>query len=214
MNLKNAIVLKVSRYVSNPTSRSLNPFTLIEAQQSSEWALWEKAMNDEMNSLYDNQTWSLVDLPKGRKPINCIWFFKNKVDEAENVNRHKARLVIKGCSQRNGVDNEKTFSPVVRYTTIRYLMSMAVKFNLSIDQIDAVTSFLQSELSEDIYIVQPEKFSGGTNKECKLKKAFYGLKQASRTWNNKLNSVLLKLGFIHSNIDPCVIKFDNFEFQI
>lgn len=94
--------------------------------------------------------------------------------------RHKARLVAKGFAQRFGVDYQETYSPVLRYTSIRLLIALAVKYDYMIDQMDAVTAFLQGELSEEIYIQQPESFHDATNRVCKLKKAIYGLKQSGR----------------------------------
>lgn len=152
----------------------------------------------------ENRTWELVELPEKRKPIDCKWVYKTKRDANGNTVRHKARLVIKGCTQRHGIDYAETYAPVVRYTSIRYLLSIAVRYDLEIDQMDAVTAFLQGELNETIYMLQPECFSDGTSKVCRLKKSLYGLKQASRVWNAKLNAALIKFGMIRSKVDPCI----------
>ena len=71
----------------------------------------------------------------------------------DNIERYKARLVAKGCLQRCGMDYEETFSPVVRYSSFRFLFALAAKYNLSIDQMDFITAFLNPELEEVVYVV-------------------------------------------------------------
>lgn len=183
---------------------SAEPSTVNEAISSNDAVNWKLAMEDEINSLDENNTWTLVDLPAGRKPVKTKWVFKIKRDEAGVVVRHKARLVAKGCSQRYGVDYVETYSPVVRHTSLRFLTALAVKNGLKIDQMDAVTAFMQGELTEEIYIEQPEGFNDGTNKVCKLNRAINGLKQSGRVWNIKLVKSLKSFGLIQSKMDPCV----------
>lgn len=111
-------------------------------------------MKEEIASLGKNRTWTLTDLPEGRKAIRNKWVFTIKRGSDGSIQRYKARLVVKGCSQKPGVDYEEVYSPVVRYATIRYLMALAVKFDLDVDQMDVVTAFLQSELGdEELYNV-------------------------------------------------------------
>ncbi|KMQ90788.1 cysteine-rich rlk receptor-like protein kinase 8 protein [Lasius niger] len=107
----------------------------------------KRAMSDEMDSLAENKTWELVRLPLNRKAIKSKWVFKTKRDANGTVLRHKARLVAKGCSQKYGIDYNETYSPVIRYTFIRFLMALAVKHGLKVDQMDAVTAFLQGNLA-------------------------------------------------------------------
>ena len=110
---------------------------------------WMKAMKEEYDSLMQNKTWTLTHLPKGRKALKSKWVYKLKRNSNGSVQRYKARLVIKGYSQVAGVDYNETYSPVVRYASVRYLMSLAVQNNLKITQMDAVTAFLQGELNEE-----------------------------------------------------------------
>lgn len=186
------------------TGECHDPFTLKEALERADSKLWRQAMNEEIDSLRENCTWNLVDLPVDKRAINCKWVFKTKRDSEGKISRYKARLVVKGCAQRKGIDYEETFSPVVRYSTIRFLFSLAAQLDLDIDQMDAVTAFLQGDLNENIYMLQPEGFSDNTGKVCHLKKSLYGLKQASRMWNQKLDTALIKYGLRKSKIDPCV----------
>lgn len=181
-----------------------DPITIDEALSRDDKSNWEAAMDSELLSLEENNTWTLVDLPPGRKAIRNKWVFKTKRDGQGNVVRHKARLVAKGCSQQYGIDYTETYCPVVRYTSIRYLIALAVKLKLHIDQMDAVTAFLQGDLSEEIYMLQPDGCSDGSKRVCKLNKSMYGLKQSGRQWNKKLEQMLKSFGLRKSKVDPCV----------
>lgn len=162
-------------------------------------------MKQEMASLSENQTWTLSNLPEGRKAIRNKWVFAIKRGPDGSLERYKARLVVKGCSQKPGVDYEEVYAPVVRYSTIRYLMAVATKFDLDVDQMDVVTAFLQGELGdEQIFMVQPEGFAVPNGKVCKLNKALYGLKQSSRVWNANLDEVLREFGLQRSRVDTCL----------
>lgn len=104
---------------------------------------------------------------------------------------------MKGCSQKHGIDYQEVFAPVVRYQTVTR--------NLRIHQMDAVSAFLQGELSDQvIYMDQPEGFKQEGNLVCKLNKPIYGLKQSSRVRNMKLDAALKKYGFKQSFMDPCM----------
>lgn len=127
-----------------------DPETMTEAMASENAVNWREAMQTEMRSLAENGTWDLVDLPPGRKAIPNKWVYKLKLNGNGQIDRFKARLVVKGCSQRKGIDYAETFSPVVRYSTIRFLVAIAAKLNLDIDQMDAVTAFLQGDLKEEV----------------------------------------------------------------
>ncbi|XP_062529208.1 uncharacterized protein LOC105841774 isoform X3 [Bombyx mori] len=139
-----------------------DPQTVEEVLTSSQAAEWKRAMDEEYSSLMKNKTWSLTELPPGKKALPCKWVFKIKTDQNGNVTRYKARLVIKGYAQRKGTDYEETYSPVVRYTTIRYLFALTAKYGLDIDQMDAVSAFLQGEIDTEIYMVQPEQYKQGS----------------------------------------------------
>lgn len=181
-----------------------DPITIEEALSRHDGVQWKKAMMEEYRSLLQNNTWDLVDLPPNRKAIPCKWIFKTKRDGDGAIVRHKARLVIKGYAQRYGIDYKETFSPVVRYNSLRYLLSLAAQYDLDIEQLDAISAFLQGNVDEEIFMVQPEAFVENSSKVCRLNKAIYGLKQASRQWNKKLDGALKEIGFRQSALDPCV----------
>lgn len=163
-------------------------------------------MDDEIGSLSANETWTLVDLPAGKRPIDCKWVFKLKQNKDKSI-RYKARLVAKGHSQREGIDYEETYSPVVKYTSVRYLIALAAKMDLHIRQIDVVTAFLHGDLKEEIYMLQPERYSDGSNRICRLSKSIYGLKQASRMWYEKMTKFLTTSGLKQSANDQCVYYY-------
>ncbi|KAL0560707.1 hypothetical protein IC582_001118 [Cucumis melo] len=146
---------------------------------------WVKAMDLEMESMYFNSVWELVDLPKGVKPIGCKWIYKRKRDSAGKVQTLKARLVEKGYTQRERVDYEETFSPVAMLKSIRILLSIATFYDYEIWKMDVKTAFLNGNLEESIFMSQPEGFitQGQEQKVCKLYRSIYGLKQASGSWN-------------------------------
>lgn len=174
-----------------------------EALNSEKATEWKRAMDQEYQSLIKNNTWTLVDLPEGKSVIPSRWVYKTKIDGNGSISCYKARLVIKGFKQIKGIDYNEVFAPVVRYTSIRYLIGLAAKYGLKIHQMDAVTAFLQGDIDEEIYMSFPPGYEN-ENKVCKLNKSIYGLKQASRQWNKKLNTALLEIGMKRSNIDPCV----------
>lgn len=180
-----------------------DPQTVNEAMSRANAEVWRKAMKDEFDSLEENDTWELTDLPSNRKPIHCKWVFKSKRNADGKVTRYKARLVAKGYTQRQGIDYDETFSPVVRYNSIRYLVAIAAKYDLDIHQMDVVTAFLHGDINEEIYLIPPPEFIQG-DKVCRLKKALYGLKQASRQWYLKLDSAMTAIGFERSSVDPCI----------
>lgn len=180
------------------------PASVNDAEHSEHASEWKAAMDDEMNSHRENNTWTLVEPPKGVKTVKGKWVFKRKCDENGEVARYKARFVAKGYSQRHGIDYHNTFAPVVRYASIRFLIAFAVKSGLKIHQLDVVTAFLQGDLEEVIYMDQPDGYNDGSNRVCRLNKAIYGLRQASRQWNIKLDEALKEFGLGRSKNDPCI----------
>ncbi|XP_035842124.1 uncharacterized protein LOC110922450 [Helianthus annuus] len=163
---------------------------------------WVEAMNSEMEALFKNNTWVLVDLPPDRKPIGCKWVYKVKYKANGEIERFKARLVAKGYNQREGIDFSETFSPVVKMVSIRCVVCLAVKNKWPMFQLDINNAFLYGSLSEDVYMsLPPGYYSKEETKVCKLVKSLYGLKQAPRKWNEKLTEVLEKIGFKQSLCD-------------
>ena len=182
------------------------PQTYKEAITSPEALSWKEAINSEVESILQNHTWELVDIPPGSKPIGCKWIFKRKLKADGSVDKYKAKLVAKGYRQKEGLDYFDTYSPVSRITSIRTLIAIASLNNMEIHQMDVKTAFLNGELDEEIYMEQPEGFvvQGQENKVCKLVKSLYGLKQALKQWHEKFDHTMLSHGFKINECDKCV----------
>jgi hypothetical protein len=119
-----------------------------------------------------NRTWEVIDRPYGCKPIGCKWVFKKKLRPDGTIERYKARLVAKGYTQKENENFFDTYSPIVRLTIIRVLISLVASYGLTIHQMDVKTTFLKGELEEEIYMDQPDSFiaNGQEGKVCKLLK--------------------------------------------
>ena len=192
-----------------------DPFNFHQAMQSSNSQRWIEAKNEEYKSMQDNKVWELVPLPEGVKPIDCKWIFKTKRDANGNVERYKARLVAKGYTQKEGIDFKETFSPVSTKDSFRIIMALVAHFDLELHQMDVKTTFLNGDIDETIYMVQPKNFESGDPKKmvCKLTKSIYGLKQASRQWYHKFHQVIISFGFEVNVVDNCVYqKFSGSKF--
>jgi hypothetical protein len=183
------------------------PVSYDEAMSSKDSKHWLEAMQDEMESLKKNKTWVLTSRPKGKRVVDCKWIFKLKRGEqSENDIRYKARLVAKGFTQKEGIDFNEIFSPVVKFTTVRVILALATQFNWELEQLDVKTAFLNGDLDETIYMEQPKGFEMNKNSDlvCLLKKSLYGLKQAPRQWYKRFDTFVLGLGFKRSNFDTCL----------
>jgi histone deacetylase 1/2 len=170
---------------------------------------WKEAMDSEYSALLKNGTWSLVPPRSGVNVIDSKWVFKVKTNPDGSIERYKARLVAKGFRQRYGLDYEDTFSPVVKPTTIRLLLSLAVSRRWHLRQLDIQNAFLNGVLEEEVFMRQPPGFEDPTHPSylCRLQKAIYGLKQAPRAWHARLSSVLGSLGFRASTADTSLFIF-------
>ena len=170
--------------------------------------VWIDACLDEISSIEKNNTWILVELPKGVKPIGLKWVFKIKRNADGSVIKYKARLVAKGYVQKHGIDYDEVFAPVARVETIRLVIALAASSSWEIHHLDVKTAFLHGELKEEVFVQQPEGFviAGQEGKVYKLRKALYGLKQAPRAWNAKLNKILVGLNFHRCSKEPSLYR--------
>jgi hypothetical protein len=158
------------------------PRSYDEAMSSLTCNEWMTTMKDEMESMRTNQIWELIDLPSVRKSIGNKWVLKIKRKADGSIDKYKTRLVAKGYTQREGVDYEETFSPMVRFVSIRLILAMIASLDLELHQMDVKTAFLNRELDEKIFMDQPIGFvvKGQERKVCRLNQSLYGLKQSSR----------------------------------
>jgi len=127
-------------------------------KEENECREWKTAMEQEYESIIRNNTWELVELPKGKQTIGCKWLYKPKINADGTIEKLKARLVAKGYSQKEGIEYEETFAPVAKLNTIRMLIALATKKHWMIHQLDVKFAFLNGELKEEVYLEQPEGF--------------------------------------------------------
>ncbi|WVZ50368.1 hypothetical protein U9M48_001626 [Paspalum notatum var. saurae] len=163
-------------------------------------------MEEELRAIEENRTWTLTELSPGRRAIGLKWVFKVKKDEHGAVVRHKARLVVKGYAQRQGIDYDEVFAPVARMEAVRLLLALAVQEGWQVHHMDVKTVFLNGDLQEEVYVQQAPGFTrpGQEHKVYRLHKALYGLHQAPRAWNQKLDEQLGILGFMRCSSEHAI----------
>lgn len=179
--------------------------TYEEATTGSDKEKWKKAIEEEKKSLEKNNTWKIVERTeaKDKRVLSNKWIFKIKED-----GRYKARLVVRRCEQRFGIDFEETFSPVVNSSSLRTLFAMATKRREHIVKFDIKTAFLYGDLNEQIFMELPKGYKLA-NKICRLNKALYGLKQAPLRWNQRFTTFLKTEGLKPTKTEPCIYKTDD-----
>lgn len=181
------------------------PSCFREAIENPEWV---QAMDNEMQSICKNGTWELATLPPGQKRTGLKWVYKLKRNSDGEVVKYKARLVAKGYVQKQGVDYDEVFAPVARLDTIRLILALAANRGWEVHHLDVKIAFLNGDLEEEVYVAQPEGYveKGKERMVLKLSKALYGLRQAPRAWNIKLDKSLKELGFSKCASEPAVYK--------
>nr|CAN63433.1 hypothetical protein VITISV_033829 [Vitis vinifera] len=190
----------------------LEPAGFVEAAENKRWRV---AMQEELDMIDKNNTWELVDRPSHKKPIGVKWVYRTKLNSDGSINKHKARLVVKGYAQMFGVDFSETFAPVARLDTIRMLLALAAQRKWKIYKLDVKSAFLNGYLEEEIFVEQPEGFAikGKEEKVYLLKKALYGLRQAPRAWYSRIDTHLLTLGF-HKSLSEFTLYIEKIEEDI
>jgi hypothetical protein len=179
-------------------------------QEASQHKCWLEAMDAELTALNQNRTWIYVDKHAHITPIGNNWVYKVKHRADGSIERYKARLVAKGYNQIEGLDFFDTFSPVAKITTVRTLIALATIKSWFLHQMDVNNAFLHGELHEDVYMCVPQGVtSPKPNQVCKLLKSFYGLKQASRKWYERLTGLLVKQGYTQSSSDYSLFTLTN-----
>lgn len=171
---------------------------------------WQDAMNKKFDAVDANRTWDIVPPPSGKKPIGCKWVYKIKYKDDGSVERYKARLVIWGDTQVEGVNFTETFSPVIKMSTVKCLVVVAIKHSWFLSQLYVNNAFLHGNLDEEVYMKLPQglnisALSGSAPFVCKLRKSLYGLRHASRQWYAKLYQALYSRGYTHSLNDYSLV---------
>lgn len=119
---------------------------------------WVEAMNQKLFALKDNDTWQVVDFPKGKRAIGYKWIYKIKCKSDGSIEKRKARLVVQGCRQREDIDYVDTFALVAKMTTIRTILVVASVKNWYVHQMDVSNYFLQGDLFEEVYMTMPHGY--------------------------------------------------------
>jgi len=143
------------------------------------------------------------------EPIACKWIYKRKINP-DGSTRYKARLVIKGYEQKEGIDYDETYAPVSKMATFRLILALATQYGWDVDHMDVVTAFLNLRIDRDnIYMEMPlgidwleSSGSASSGSAIILRKALYGLKQAPRFWYEDIDGYLQSIGFRQSAEDP------------
>jgi hypothetical protein len=185
------------------------PTCFEESIQKKEWV---DAMMEEYHSIIKNDVWEIVPRPKNKDVVSSKWICTIKHTADESIEKHKARFVARGFSQKEGIDYEDTFSLVAKYTSIRAIIALSTNMKWKLHQMDVKTTFLNGVIEEEVYIEQPQGFEVKDRKThvCRLKKAMYGLKQAPRAWYGRIENFLTSLGFTKSK-DDSNLYFKGYE---
>ena len=181
------------------------------ALKSPESSYWKEAIVNELNGLMANDTWKVVarrDIPHGANLLNCHFTFALKRAKDGSIDKFKARLVADGNTQRHGVDFDRVFSTVVKMSTVRLMLMVAVASAMELSSLDVRQAFLHAKLDRPLYMRMPpglpkEDASGHPLVLC-LHKSLYGLRQAGREWNQLFVAFLLEYGFAQSTADTCL----------
>ena len=145
----------------------------------------------------------MVSRPKEKIVLSSKWIKKTKHLADGSIKKYKARFVARGFSQKEGIDYEETFSLVARYTLIRAILALAAVKKWKVHEMDVKTTFLNGVIEEEVYVEHPQGFETHDSQShvCRLKKALYGLKKASRAWYNRIEIFLMSLGFAKIKAD-------------
>jgi hypothetical protein len=209
-----------------PHVAPIEPDTFAQALSSPERSLWIDAMTSEIQSLVRQRTWTVTHLPPGRKTISAKWVYTIKHAADGTISRYKARLVARGFLQKQGIDYDSTFAPVIRMATLRALLATAAALDFEIHQTDISVAFLQGDLDETIYMAQPLGFvddvltatpppddlppptfdptAPRSSLALRLQRPIYGLTQSARMWSIKFTGFFIDQGFTQSDNDPCL----------
>ena len=183
---------------------SAEPTTFTEAVTGPNQVHWKAAIAAELRSMNDREVFQASHLPTGQRAIDTKWVFKVKRNADGTVNKYKARLVARGFKQKYGIDYTETFAPVFKFVTLRMVVGLATFLGWPIELLDVVTAFLYGKMKETVFIHIPEGMTVGDDSNClQLLKSIYGLKQASRVWNETFDEFVCSIGFEVSKFDPC-----------
>jgi len=184
------------------TAPALSPIPT-SARSALRNANWVAAMQSEFEALQRNNTWTLVDRPPGVRVITGKWVYKYKLRADGSLERYKARWVVRGDTQRPGIDFGETFTPVVKPATIRTVLTLVASKKWPAHQLDVSNAFLHGHLQEKVYCQQPVGFVDPERPDavCLLNRSLYGLRQAPRAWFTSFTDFVKSIGFVQMRSD-------------
>ncbi|CAI7806382.1 unnamed protein product [Closterium sp. NIES-53] len=171
------------------------PASMEKALTGDDREAWLASREDEFKSHMENETWTLTNLPLGRKALDCTWVLRVNTDAQGKLERRNTRLVIKGFQHREGIEFQEVFALVAKAPTLQVLLAAAAVCGWKVEQIDVKTAFFYGVVDEEIYMKQQEGYDDGSGRVWRLNKACYGLKQAPRCWFARLVEAFETLGF-------------------
>jgi hypothetical protein len=162
-------------------------------------------MEEEYAALLANHTKDLVPCPPVTNVVTGKWLFRHRLTSDSSLDRYKARWVLRGFTQRLGVDYDETFSPIVKFDTVRTVLSR----DWAIHQLDVKNAFLHGTLAETVYCSQPTGFVDKARPDlvCRLNRSLYGLKQAPRAWYSRFASYLASIGFVEAKCNTHFVNY-------
>jgi hypothetical protein len=160
-------------------------------------------MTEEYRALLGNNTWDLMPPPQNANIVFGKWVFRHKLKPDGSLDRYKARWVLRGFSQEQGIDFNETFSTVVKPAMVRVVLSIVLSLKWETHQLDVKNTFLHGKLAEVINTRQPTGFIDSTHPEhvCRLNHSLYGLKQAPHAWYQRFATFITSIGFTYSRSD-------------
>ena len=177
-----------------------DPKTLAEAMERSDWADWQKAMEEELSLMAKYDVWDVVDQPMDTNIIGCRWVFRIKRDSSGKILKYRAHLVAQGFTQLYGVDFNETFAPVSRLSSIQTVFSLAASEDWELHQMDIKSAYLNSPINTAIYMRLPPGY-GSKGKVARVKKGLYGLRQSGNLWHRTLTTAFNELKLTRSAVD-------------
>ncbi len=155
---------------------------------------WKMTMKNEIQSLKDNNTWDIVNVPLNQHVLKGRWVYKVKRDAHGQVSCYKAHWVVKGYKQQFDIDYDQTFVSVIKPQMYKTLFALVAHYDLKVNQMNVTTAFLYGFIDQVVYVELSHSY-GLLDKVALLNKALYGLKQAPHLWYKTLHDLLMSLGF-------------------
>ena len=187
---------------------------------------WKHAAKSQYKDILSKHTWKLRKRDRGRMKniMRSVWAFDIRTKNVKGktiITKFKARICADGSTQKEGIDYTKSFSPVIKYESIRLLLAIAATERYHVHQFDAVAAYLNANLEEDVYMELPQAHQGVPHSHdrrdmvVQLLKSLYGMKQSGLNWYNTLSTYLVEeMGFTKSRAEPCVYRHQKLDIII